>query len=112
MTQIGKFEATPGGFFGRIRCLKLDAELRIVEAEPSDADNSPDYRIMLGGDGDAIEVGAGWKRVGEKAGSYVSLMIDDPSLTQPIYANLFQSGSDPAAHILLWNRRSKRKPQD
>ena len=80
--------------------------------EPSDADNSPDYRIMLGDADDAVEVGAGWKRVGEKAGNYVSLAIDDPSLIQPIHANLFQSGSDPDAHILLWNRPSKRKQRD
>ena len=108
MTQIGLFEAMPDGFAGRIHCLTIDAELQIVAADPSDAENAPDYRIMLGDDDDAVEVGAGWKRVGEKAGNYVSLMIDDPTLSQPIYANLFQSGSDPAAHILLWNRPAKR----
>ena len=37
------------------------------------------------------EVGAGWKRNGEKAGDYVSLHLDDPSLRQPIRANLFQA---------------------
>ena len=111
MTQIGLFEAMPDGFAGRIHCLTIDAELQIVAADPSDAENAPDYRIMLGDDDDAIEVGAGWKRVGEKAGNYLSLLIDDPTLIQPIYANLFQSGSDPTAHILLWNRPTKRKGQ-
>lgn len=108
MTQIGLFKAMPDGFAGRIHCLTIDAELRIVAADPSDAENTPDYRIMLGDDDDAVEVGAGWKRVGEKAGNYLSLLIDDPTLIQPIYANLFQSGSDPTAHILLWNRPAKR----
>jgi uncharacterized protein (DUF736 family) len=108
MTQIGLFEAMAGGFAGRIHCLTINAEVQIVEAEPSDAENAPDYRIMLGVDDDAVEVGAGWKRVGEKAGNYLSLLIDDPTLIQPIYANLFQSGSDPTAHILLWNRPAKR----
>jgi uncharacterized protein (DUF736 family) len=28
MTQIGLFEATPDGYAGRIRCLKIDAEVR------------------------------------------------------------------------------------
>lgn len=111
MTQIGLFEATADGYAGRIRCLQIDAEVRIVDADPSDADHTPDYRIMLGNDEDAVEIGAGWKRVGEKAGNYLSLLIDDPTLIQPIYANLFQSGSDPTAHILLWNRPMKRKSQ-
>ena len=111
MTQIGLFEAMADGFTGRIHCLTIDAELRIVEADPGVAENAPDYRIMLGDDHDAVEVGAGWKRVGEKAGNYLSLLIDDPTLIQPIYANLFQSGSDPTAHILLWNRPAKRKGQ-
>jgi uncharacterized protein (DUF736 family) len=111
MTQIGLFESMPDGFVGRIHCLKLDAELRIVEASPSDAEHAPDYRIMLGNDDDAVEVGAGWKRVGEKAGSYLSLLIDDPTLIQPIYANLFQSATDPTVHVLLWNRQAKRRGQ-
>ena len=45
-------------------------------------------------DGDGPEVGAGWKRTGEKAGDYVSLLLDDPALTQPIRANLFQSDDE------------------
>jgi uncharacterized protein (DUF736 family) len=28
---------------------------------------------------DGAEIGAGWKRTGEKAGDYVSLQIDDPT---------------------------------
>lgn len=114
MAQIGIFESTSTGFTGRIRSLTLNIDVQIVEAEPGDADNAPDYRIVLddGGEGDdAIEVGAAWKRVGEKAGNYLSLQIDDPVLAQPIYANLFQSSSDPTAHILLWNRPSKRREQ-
>jgi uncharacterized protein (DUF736 family) len=108
MTQIGLFEAMANGFAGRIHCLTIDAEVRIVEADPSDTEHAPDYRIMLGDDDDAVEVGAGWRRVGEKAGNYLSLLIDDPTLVQPIYANLFQSSGDPTAHILLWNRSTKR----
>lgn len=111
MAQIGIFEATSNGFAGRIRSFTLDIDVQIVQAEPGDADNAPDYRIVLGDGDNAIEVGAGWKRVGEKAGNYLSVQIDDPVLAQPIYANLFQSSSDPTAHVLLWNRPSKRREQ-
>ncbi len=46
------------GYSGHIRTLSLDAELALVPAEPSDAENAPDYRIHLG-DEDGPEVGAG-----------------------------------------------------
>ena len=111
MAQVGTFESTATGFAGRIRSLTLDIDGQIVQAEPGDADNAPDYRIVLGDGDDAIEVGAAWKRVGEKAGNYLSVQIDDPVLTQPIYANLFQSSSDPTMHVLLWNRPPKRREQ-
>lgn len=111
MTQIGLFEATPSGFAGHIRSFTLDVDVQIVAADPSDVENAPDFRIILGDGDDAIEVGAEWKRVGERAGNYVSLLIDDPNLVQPIYANLFQSSSDPTAHVLLWNRPLKRREQ-
>ena len=65
-------------------------------------------RRCLGVDGDGPEIGAGWKRTGEKAGEYVSLVIDDPALAQPIRANLFQSGEDKSAWVLNWNRPPKR----
>ena len=62
------------------------------------------------GDDDGPEVGAGWKRTGEKAGEYVSLLIDDPAFTQPIRANLFQSGRRVRSRFhLLWNRPSRRE---
>lgn len=107
MAQIGQFTREKTGFTGRLHTLSYYRELIIVPAEPSDAENAPDYRIHLG-DGDGPEVGAGWKRTGEKAGEYVSLLIDDPALTHPIRANLFQSGDDQATWVLSWNRPPKR----
>jgi uncharacterized protein (DUF736 family) len=111
MTQIGQFTRHKSGFAGRIHTLTVERHLILVPAEPSDADNAPDYRIHLG-DGDGPEIGAGWKRIGEKAGDYVSLIIDDPSLMQPIRANLFQSGDDKSAWVLNWNRPPKRGARD
>lgn len=106
MPQIGTFKTTKDGFSGRVRTLTLDAELTIRPAENAEADNAPDYRIFAVAD---LEVGAGWKRTGEKAGDYLSLSIDDPSFTQPLRANLFQSDADDKVWHLLWNRPSKRE---
>ena len=111
MPQIGQFTRDKSGFTGRIHTLTVDRDLILVPAESSDAQNAPDYRIHLGG-ADGPEIGAGWKRTGEKAGNYVSLVIDDPSLTQPIRANLFQSGEDKSAWVLNWNRPPKRGERD
>jgi len=111
MAQIGQFTRSKSGYSGRIHTLSLDAELVLVPAEHSDTENAPDYRIHLG-DGDGPEVGAGWKRTGEKAGDYVSLLVDAPTLTQPIRANLFQSNDDKSVWILNWNRPPKRGERD
>jgi uncharacterized protein (DUF736 family) len=111
MPQIGEFTRTKTGYAGRIRTVSLDIEMVLVPAEHSDTENAPDYRIHLRDDG-GPEIGAGWKRTGEKAGDYVSLQIDDPSFRQPIRANLFQSGDDRSAWGLHWNRPPKRSERD
>ena len=108
MTQIGQFNRTRHGYTGHIRTLSLDLELVLVPAEHSDTEHAPDYRILLGDD-EGPEVGAGWKRSGERAGDYVSLLLDDPMLREPIRANLFQSGEDRTAWALHWSRPSKRE---
>jgi uncharacterized protein (DUF736 family) len=111
MAQIGTFKRTKTGFSGHIRTLALDAKLILVPVAKSDVENAPDYRVHLGDDdGSAIgpEVGAGWKRNGEKAGDYVSLHLDGPTLRQPIRANLFQANEAGTAFNLLWNRPPRR----
>ncbi len=107
MPQIGEFIRTTSGYSGHVRTLSLDLQLTLVSVEPSDAENAPDYRIHLG-DEDGPEVGAGWKRTGERAGDYVALQLDDPVFVQPVRANLFQSGDDKTAWGLHWNRLPKR----
>ncbi len=111
MAQIGTFKRTKTGFSGHIRTLALDAKLILVPVAKSDAENAPDYRIHLGDDDGAEvgpEVGAGWKRSGEKAGDYISLQLDDPTFAQPIRANLFQANEAGTAFDLLWNRPPRR----
>lgn len=112
MSLIGQFSRTKSGYTGRVRTLTIDAELVLVPADNSDAENAPDFRIHLGPDEDGPEIGAGWKRTGEKAGDYVSLQIGDPTFGHPIRANLFQSADDKSAWGLHWNRPPKRAERD
>lgn len=104
--RIGSFISADGGFAGHLHTLTLDIDLVLVPSESSDSDNAPDYRVMAGSDDEAREVGAGWKHVGEKAGDYVTVQIDDPAFIQPLRANLFKGENN--GHVLVWSRPAKR----
>lgn len=109
MAHIGQFTRTKNGYRGRLKTLIIDEELTLVPAERTDAENAPDYRVHIGADDLSLEVGAGWKRTGEKAGDYVSLVIDDPAMPHPIHANLFRSVSADGIFLLTWSRPPKRR---
>ncbi|MDH6234836.1 uncharacterized protein (DUF736 family) [Mesorhizobium soli] len=107
MAQIGQFTRAATGFVGRMRTLTVDLDLAIVPTEPSTAENAPDYRVHRGAE-DGPEVGAGWTRRSDKAGEYISLQLDDPTLDEPIRARLFQNGDDAMSWSLHWNRPHER----
>ena len=111
MPQIGQFTRESTGFVGRIHTFTLDRDIAVVPTENSDAENAPDYRVHLGS-AEGPEVGAGWKRTGERAGEYVALLIDDPAFPQPIRANLFRDDDGGAAWSLHWNRPPRRTEKD
>ena len=105
MAQIGSFIRTQSGFSGRVFTPLLDMEIVLAPLDPGETENAPDFRIHLG-DATGPEIGAGWKRTGEKAGEYVSLLIDDPAFVQPLRANLFRAGD--ATYTLQWSRPARR----
>jgi uncharacterized protein (DUF736 family) len=105
--RIGTFRAADGGYSGQLRTLSLSIEVSLVPADPSDSENAPDFRVVAGEDEGAREIGAGWKHVGEKAGDYVSVQIDDPLFLQPLRANLFKG--DENRLVLVWSRPSRHE---
>ena len=109
MPQIGQFARDASGFAGQLVRLTMKRDLVIVPAEHSDAENAPDYRVHYI-EHDGPEVGAAWKRTGEKAGDYVALQIDDPAFVQPLRANLFHD--DGTGHVLVWSRPSRHDKAD
>lgn len=111
MVQIGQFTRTQSGYSGQVRTPMLDIELAFVPIENADAENAPDYRIHLGNE-DGPEIGAGWKHTGERAGAYISVVLDDPTFALPIRARLFQSDEDGRDWGLHWTRPKKREEQD
>ena len=111
MPHIGQFTREGSGFTGRVHTLTLYRELTIVPADPSDAENGPDYRVHHGAD-HGPEIGAAWKRTGEKAGEYLSILLDDPALPQPIRANLFRDDDAGSSWSLHWTRLKPREERD
>jgi uncharacterized protein (DUF736 family) len=112
MPQIGEFTRQKSGFSGRIRTFTLDSEIAIVAVDAAGVENAPDHRVHLGSDATGPEVGAAWSRTGEKAGDYLSVLIDDPALPQPMRAALFQNGADASSWSLHWSRAPKRDAKD
>ncbi len=108
MPQIGEFTREKSGFTGRIQTLALEHNISIVPAELSDVEKAPNYRVHLGADDNGPEIGAAWTESSEKAGEYLSLLIDDPTFPQPIRARLFQNGADATSWSLHWSRPQKR----
>ena len=111
MTQIGEFTKLKTGYSGRIRTLSLNTDVAIVTAETSETENAPDYRVHAESE-EGPEIGAGWKRTGERAGEYISVLLDDPALPQPIRANLFRDDDAGSSWSLHWSRPRPREDRD
>jgi uncharacterized protein (DUF736 family) len=71
--------------------------VKFVPAE-GETENGPAFRILAG----TIEFGAAWEKKSDKGNYYLSVKLDDPSFSAPIYASLVADGEDWA---LIWSRR-------
>ena len=103
MATIGSFKKVGNDFQGENITLSQQAKgVRIVaESSPSN-DKAPSHRIFVG----RAEIGAAWSKRSEEGRDYLSLKLDDPSFTAPIYANLFvDEGGE--GYTLLWSRPRK-----
>jgi uncharacterized protein (DUF736 family) len=101
MSVIGHFVADTDGYVGSIRTLTIHAKLRLVAIDNKMKEDGPDFRIMLG----LQEVGAAWKAKTREAEprDYLSAMIDDPSLPEPLRGALFE---DNGKLSLVWRRKA------
>lgn len=99
MAQIGTFtRSEDGSFNGTIRTLNINTKATIRPVT-KDGERSPDYRVTANG----VELGAGWSKAAKDTGAeYISVKLDDPSFTGPVYATLVQGEADE--HKLIWSR--------
>ena len=99
MNMIGKFQQTEDGYSGSIHTLNIQEDAVTLTPIPASADGrkKPDYSVAMRG----AQVGAAWKSRSKAGKDYLRLKIDDPTLAQPIFANLVGKDAD---FSLFWGR--------
>ncbi len=100
MSVIGNFKKVGPDYVGEILTREVqEANVRIVREDNRTSEDAPSHRVFLG----RAEIGAGWtKAKRDGGGDYLSLKLDDPSFTQPIFANLWED--EPGEFKLIWSR--------
>jgi uncharacterized protein (DUF736 family) len=100
MANIGSFKKVGGELQGEIVTLSVQTKgVRIVPEANRVSDNAPSHRVFVG----RAEIGAAWSKRSNEGRDYLSLKLDDPSFTMPIYANLFED-EDGEGYSLIWSR--------
>jgi uncharacterized protein (DUF736 family) len=108
MALIGVFAPTTDGFTGHIKTLLLDIEATLTPPRDASHDNAPDYRITLGKGSDGAAIGFARNRKTEEGREFISFVIDDPTLANPLFAVLFPTDKSNKTHHLYWTRASRR----
>ena len=100
MANIGSFKKVGSELQGEIVTLSVQTKgVRIVPEANRVTDNAPSHRVFVG----RAEIGAAWSKRSNEGRDYLSLKLDDPSFTSPIYANLFED-EDGEGYSLIWSR--------
>jgi len=102
MANIGTFKKSGSEFQGEIVTLSLQSKgVRIVAETSRTNDNAPSHRVYVG----RAEIGAAWSKRSNEGRDYLSVKLDDPSFSAPIYANLVEDGE---SFSLIWSRGRKQ----
>ena len=102
MAKIGSFKKASGELKGQITTLAIQAKSVRFVPEDSTTGNAPSHRVFIA----EIEVGAAWTKRTQDDRPYLSVKLDDPSFTAPIFAQLFEN--EAGGFDLVWTRQSRR----
>ena len=103
MANIGNFTRTANGFKGEIVTMSVQQKnVRIIAESDQTNENAPSHRVFVG----RAEIGAAWSKQSQEGRDYLSVKLDDPSFSAPIYANLFAE-DDGDNFSLVWTRARK-----
>ena len=104
MANIGSFKKVGSELQGEIVTLSVQTKgVRIVPEPSRVSDNAPSHRVFVG----RAEIGAAWSKRSNEGRDYLSVKLDDPSFTAPIYANLFDD-AEGETFTLIWSRSRKQ----
>jgi uncharacterized protein (DUF736 family) len=111
--QIGSFKKIGPIYRGRLQSLMLDLPLVLVAEGRGMTARTPDWRVHIEEDDTGAlygpPIGAGWARESRKAGAYIALQFDCPTLPQPLRANLMPSERNDGEHLLFWSPRRRMR---
>ena len=108
MATIGTFKKSGSGYTGDITTLSVQAKgVRVTAEENRSNDNAPTHRVFVG----KAEIGAAWTKRSTEGRDYLSVKLDDPSFTAPIYANLFDD-EGAETYSLIWSRPNGKRNGD
>ena len=100
MANIGTFTKTDDGFKGEIVTMSVQQKnVRVVRETETANENAPSHRVFVG----RAEIGAAWTKRSNEGRDYLSVKLDDPSFTAPIFANLFDDEGGKT-YNLIWSR--------
>lgn len=102
MAKIGSFKKVSGELRGDINTLVLQVKAVRIVAEEQSGKNAPSHRIFTGD----IELGAAWLKRTQDDRTYLSVKLDDPSFTAPVFAQLFEN--ERGEYDLVWSRPVRR----
>jgi uncharacterized protein (DUF736 family) len=106
MTTIAKLtKQQDGRLVGTLTTLALHVAKITFAPEQSDNEKAPAYRAFAGD----FEIGAGWKKTSKAGKPYISVKLDNPSFSQPIYCVLVKA--EGSLYLLDWNRQAPRRQQ-
>ena len=103
MPTIGQFRKTKTGFEGNITTLTMDCDVSLISNENKKHEDSPDFFVKSG----QCDLGFARHTIaqGDDGNPYISVFLDDPSFSTPIWAALFEV--DGSAD-LVWSRLHKK----
>ena len=108
MATIGTFKKSGNGYTGDITTLSVQAKgVRVTAEENRSNDNAPTHRVFVG----KAEIGAAWTKRSNEGRDYLSVKLDDPSFTAPIFANLFDDEGGET-YSLIWSRPNGKRNGD
>lgn len=107
MAIIGTFTKIDNEYKGEIMTLAMQHKNVRILPENSANENAPSHRVYVA----KTEIGAAWTRCSNEGRDYLSVKLDDPSFSGPIFANLFED-EDSKAHNLIWSRQRRPSSGD